>query len=238
MGIRYHDKILPNQRSFSNLFGGGATRLPQALFAACTRFAGIPRPEKKYRLSESRRIRKEEMGSNPIMLRWLEILVSLVRPRRILEIGTFIGLSTMSLARNLPRGGKVLTIEKFPPIAALARRNFRVNGFSSRIRLLEGDALDLQREIVRFSPRYDFVFIDGNKENYDRYLRFLAPRVRPGGVILVDDALFHGDCLNARPRTAKGRGVQRSLRLARSLRGFQKILLPLANGSFLLLKER
>src|SRR6185436_17283891 len=85
----------------------------------------------------------EEMASNPVQLRLLELIVRLTGAKRAIEIGAFIGLSAMVMARAMPAGGKLFTIEKFAHFADICRRNVAVNGLSERIEVIEGDALEV-----------------------------------------------------------------------------------------------
>jgi caffeoyl-CoA O-methyltransferase len=84
---------------------------------------------------------------------------------------------------------------------------------------------------------FDLAFIDGNKERYAHYFEALEPRVRSGGLILVDDIFFHGDVLNAQATTEKGDGCKRFMELAAQRKKYVKLALPLCNGLMLMLKN-
>ena len=153
------------------------------------------------------------MASNPVQLRLLDLIVRLLQPKRIIEIGAFIGLSAMTMARAMPAGGKLTTIEKFDHFADICRRNFEANGLADRITVVQGDAFEALDKVPK-GELFDLAFIDGNKERYADYFEMLEPRVRSGGLILVDDVFFHGDVLNAKPTTEKGEGCKRFMELA------------------------
>jgi predicted O-methyltransferase YrrM len=176
------------------------------------------------------------MASNPIQLRLLEFLVRLVSAKRILEIGAFIGLSAMTMARAMPAGGKLITIEKFDHFADICRKNFAAIGLQDRIEIVQGDAFDVLGKL-QDQPLFDMAFIDGNKERYADYFLAVEKRVRPGGLILVDDILFHGDVLNEPPSTEKGAGVRAFLEVAATRKDFLRLALPFSNGIMLMLKS-
>ena len=228
------DKLLPDQTTNNYYFEGDSYY--RTLYDLITRTGDIRSPNETFTLTLSDKVSVEEMASNPIQLRLLEVLVRLTGARHILEIGAFIGLSAMAMARAMPHGGKLVTIEKFDHFAEICRKNFAANKLTDRITLMEGDAAEVFAKLPSQQP-FDLVFIDGNKERYAHYFELAAPRVRPGGMILVDDILFHGDALNAKPRTEKGRGVKEFLDLATARSDFLRLALPFSNGLMLMIKN-
>lgn len=152
----------------------------------------------------------------------------------IIEVGAFIGVSALYFAEVLPVDGEMVTLEKFDHFAAIARRNFAANGLANRITLLQGDALELIPRLPRDHP-FDLAFIDGKKESYPELFEMLEPLIRPGGIVVVDDILFHSDVLNEPPRTDKGGGARRMLDLAATLANWPRTLVPISNGVLLLL---
>lgn len=176
------------------------------------------------------------MSSHPLLVRFLQTLLLLKQPRRCLEVGTFVGATTMQLVQVLVPGAHITTLEKYDAFAALARRNFSANHLADRITLLEGDALTLLRTQQLPGP-FDFIFLDGNKEHYADYFRHLDPLLVPQGLLVVDDALFRGDVFNQEPKTPKGAGVKQLLTDVTCLQGYHKLLLPLCNGVLVLIKS-
>lgn len=235
--MEYYEKLLPVHPKVFDQYAGPQQSLYQGLYEALVRYSGILPPEKKYTLYTSDKFSIAQMGSNPLLLQFLEILVRIRNPKSILEIGTFVGVSAMALASGVQKGGRVVTVEKFDHFAEIARKNFSHNGFQDRITLLEGDAFDILPQLKEQGP-YDFVFLDGNKERYADYFTALDPIVEPGGVFIVDDSLFHGDVLNAKPQSEKGRGVLSFLQTAEKNKNYFKTLLPIGNGFMLMLKLR
>lgn len=233
--LRFSDKFLPDQPEHMNQFIGSVEQYWTALYDTIVKASDIVDPYRDFDLTTTDLFTLEEMASNPVLLRFLQFLVRLGRCHRILEIGTFIGVSAMSFARALPPTGEVVTIEKFDKFAAVARENFARNHLSERISLLCGDA----HEVLVTLPRdrlFDFAFIDGDKGRYSDYFYMVDPLIAPGGLVVVDDVFFHGDAINAAPRSEKGAGVKRFLDEAAVATGYLKIALPMANGMMLMLK--
>lgn len=230
------DKVLPNQTNNNHYYRGNSDHYYRALYELVMRTGAIRPPEDSFKLTLSEKVTIEEMASNPIQLRLLEFLVKLTGARHILEIGAFIGLSAMTMARAMPPGGVLTTIEKFEHFAEICRRNFAANGLKDRIHLLEGDAFQVIDTLPK-DQQFDLVFIDGNKERYANYMQAVEKRVRKGGLILVDDVLFHGDVLNEPPLTEKGAGVKAFLNLAEGKSEYLRLMLPFSNGLMLMLKQ-
>lgn len=131
--------------------------------------------------------------------KFLEMISTLLQPRRILEIGTFTGYSALYLAKGLQPGGVLHTIELREEDAAVAQANFDRSIAPERIILHRGNALEI---IPALSETWDLVFIDADKVGYSDYYELVLPRVRQGGVILADNVLFHGQVLE-QPITGK-----------------------------------
>ena len=226
------DKLLPNQPLNNGYYSGSDyARDLYDLIAGCSALLPL---EEAFTLELSDKASIEEMASNPVQLRLLELFVRLIGATRVIEIGAYIGLSAMTMARAMAPGGKLVTIEKFSDFANICRRNVAANGLADRIEVLDGDALDVIGRLPR-NELFDLAFIDGNKERYVDHFRLLEPCVRPGGLILVDDVLYHGDVFNATPKTAKGEGVRRS-GLAAGLNVGLRAVLPVCNGLMIIQK--
>lgn len=234
MKVNPWDKLLPNQPFNSSQYSGDVP-LEQSLYRTILWSAGIPTPDASFHIERSDLFSIEEMASNAVALGFIGWLLQLTKARRLLEIGTFVGLSAMYFAKAMPSDGRVVTIEKFDHFAAIARRNFAANGFQDRIELVEGDAHETLEGLRDRGP-FDFAFIDGNKERYADYFRLVEPMMAPRGIIAVDDVFFHGDALTDEPSSDKGRGVREFLNLAAGARAWQRTLLPLSNGLMLMFK--
>ena len=232
--LHYFEKILPTQRPLSDLYAGAQSTYPEALFSSILGSCAIETTEQRFKLTLTDKFSIAEMGSSPLQLRILEFLTALSGAKVVLEIGSFIGVSAMAIASALPADGHIVTIEKFDHFAEIAQRNFSNNGLAGKITLHLGDAFDIVPAMPK-SRRFDMVFVDGNKERYADYFEMAVERLAPGGLIVVDDVFFHGDAINERPTTEKGRGVKTFLETAAERADFFKVTLPVANGLMLLL---
>jgi caffeoyl-CoA O-methyltransferase len=130
-----------------------------------------------------------QMLTGTIEGRLLEQLVHALQPKRVLELGTFSGYSSLSMAAGLPEGGHIDTCEVSEEHAEVARRYHARSPYGDRITIHMGPALET---IERLGGEWDFVFIDADKENYANYYEALLPRVRRNGAILVDNTLWSG----------------------------------------------
>jgi len=130
--------------------------------------------------------------------RLLEILLRLIGARRVVEIGTLAGYSAIRAARALGEGGKLWTIEVLPAHAEVARRHIEAAGLADRVEVLVGEALSLLTSLEQHAP-FDAVFIDADKENYDKYGRWSLRHLRPGGLLIGDNAYLFGHLLDDTP---------------------------------------
>jgi len=235
--LSFADKLLPTCRANSDQYAGPPERYVEDLYDLVVRASGIVSPAEELDLTMSHRFTLEEMASNPVALRFLQMLAWMVGAKRVLEIGAFIGVSTIYFAQALPPGGKVVSIEKFDEFAAICRTNFERNGVADRIDLRVGDAFEIIPTLPASEP-FELVFIDGNKERYRDYLLMTERLLAPGGLIVVDDVFFHGDALNRPPRSEKGAGSLAVAEAAAEAIGYHRLLLPLNNGVMLLMKPR
>ena len=138
----------------------------------------------------------------------LSLLARLLGAKRILEIGTLAGYSTIWLARGLSRGGRVITLELDEKHAAVARESFKRAKLARVIDLRVGKALDTLPLLPR-SPRFDLVFIDADKANIPDYFGWALKLTRKGGLIIVDNVVREGAILDANSEDANVQGVRR-----------------------------
>ena len=124
----------------------------------------------------------------------LQFLAALTGARRILEIGTLAGYSGIWLARGLPEGGQLTTIEFDPKHARIAREHFKLAGVADRVEIVEGEAHHVLVRLAQREP-FDMVFIDADKEGYPDYLAWAVEHVRPGGLITLHNAFRGGKLL-------------------------------------------
>jgi caffeoyl-CoA O-methyltransferase len=133
-----------------------------------------------------------EMMVGEVEGRFLEFLVRATGARRVLELGTFTGYSSISMARGLPEGGRIISCDVDEETNAIARRYAEEAGVADRIEYRLGPALDA---IAALDGPFDLVFIDADKENYRNYYDAVLPKLADDGLILADNALRNGRVL-------------------------------------------
>ncbi|MGI8868378.1 MAG: O-methyltransferase [Mycobacteriales bacterium] len=121
---------------------------------------------------------------------FLSLITKLTGAKTAIELGTFTGFSALCIARGLGAEGRMLCCDVSEEWTAIARKHWAAAGVADRIELQIGPALDTLRALPK-QPAYDLAFIDADKPSYPAYWEEIVPRVNPGGVILVDNVLFH-----------------------------------------------
>ncbi|WP_139925877.1 O-methyltransferase [Hymenobacter sp. DG01] len=169
--------------------------------------------------------------------RLLSMLSHMVRPRRILELGTFTGYSALCLAEGLAPDGVLHTLEQNPELEDRIRRYLREAGREQQIQLHIGDARQL---LPTLAETWDLVFIDADKINNDTYYELVLPRVRPGGFLLIDNVLWGGKVLDSYPVKASDKDTHAVRAFNDKVKADERVenvLLPLRDGLLLVRKK-
>ncbi len=132
---------------------------------------------------------RQEMGS------LLKVLIHLKKPSNILEVGTAVGYSSILMASHMPKDCRITTIEKYEKRIPIARENFRRAGYEDRITLIEGDAIEIMKEL---SGTYDIIFMDAAKGQYIHFLEDVMRLLAPGGMLISDNVLQEGDIIESK----------------------------------------
>lgn len=175
-----------------------------------------------------------QMLSGHVQGKLLEQISHMIQPKRILEIGTFVGYSALCLAKGLQTDGVLHTIEINKEDAKTAKGFFDESNLGKKIALHVGDALTI---IESLNETWDLVFIDADKVNYIRYFEAVLPSLRKGGIILADNVLFHGEVLNT-PITGKNAiAIQAFNEHIQKDDRVEKVMLTVRDGLFLIRKK-
>ncbi len=180
------------------------------------------------------------MLSGHLQGKLLEMISCMIRPRRILEIGTFTGYSALCLAKGLTPDGQLHTIELREADASTARSFFKRSSFAGQIILHTGNALDL---VPQLEETWDLVFIDADKPAYIEYFNLVLPRLRKNGFILADNIFFHGQVLpkgtpseEAEVKGKSAKGIEAFNNYIRERTDIEKMVLTLRDGLLLIRK--
>lgn len=132
---------------------------------------------------------QQHMQSSWVQGQVLSFISELMKPKNILEIGTFTGYSAICLSKGLQSSGELHTIENREIDALTAQSNFSIFKNKNQIHLHLGNALEI---IPKLNKKWDLVFIDADKTNYINYYNLVLPRLKKNGLIIADNVLFHG----------------------------------------------
>ena len=177
---------------------------------------------------------------NPIMLsgkiqgNFLAIISKLIKPFNVLEIGTYTGYSTLCIAEGLNPAGMIHTIDKNEELLQIQNKYFEKSGLRNQIKQYTGDALAI---IPKLKFDFDMVFLDADKENYVKYLELISPILKPGGVLLTDNVLWHGKILeNSENQDRVTRLIDNFNKKIVEDKSLKTVMLPIRDGISLTLK--
>jgi len=159
----------------------------------------------------------------------LHLLVRMIDARRVLEIGTFTGMSSLWIARALGTGGSLTCLDVSEEFTALARRAWDRAGVADRINLRIGPALD---SLAAMGPDeiFDLAFVDADKPNYPSYLDAVVSRIRPGGLLVADNVLWSGRVVDDGDATASTQALRTFNRLVADHPDLESVMLPVSDG--------
>jgi predicted O-methyltransferase YrrM len=180
-------------------------------------FGQLLAPEDKHlkaALKANRKAKLPAIDVSPLQGKFLQVLIEMTQAKRVLEIGLLGGYSTIWMARALPRGGRIVSLEFEPRHAEVARANLRRAGLLRRVEIRIGPALaSLPQLNAEGAGPFDLIFIDADKENNPRYLEWAIKLSRRGTVIVVDNVARHGTVIQAKSKAPDIRGTRRCLEM-------------------------
>lgn len=164
---------------------------------------------------------------------FLRLLASALRAKRVLEVGTFTGYSALCFAEALPDDGRVITCDIDPKNTLIAREYWEKSPHGKKIELKLGPASET---IPTLAGEFDLAFIDADKENYPVYWDLIAPKIRPGGMVVIDNVLWGGSVLDAKP-DAETRAIIAASKKAAEDPRFLTTMLSVRDGMLLAWKK-
>lgn len=174
------------------------------------------------------------MLSGPLQGKFLEMLSTLIKPKYILEVGTFTGYSALCLAKGLQSNGYLHTIELREDDATLSQNYFTKSLQGDQIILHNGNALEV---IPTLDFSWDLIFIDADKINYINYYELTLPKLKKGGVILADNVLYHGDVLEENITGKNGKAIQAFNEHVAKDDRVQQVMLTIRDGLMMIIKK-
>jgi len=171
----------------------------------------------------------------PEQASFMQILLKLCRAKEVVEIGTLAGYSAIAMARALPEGGRVRTIELDPQRVAFAKRWAGRSDVAGKVEVFQGAGMDVLPRFATDSA--DAAFLDADKKNYPNYLKECLRIVRRGGLIMVDNAFAFGELFDSTPKDPEVEAMRTFNELMRRERAVHGVIVPLGDGLWVGVKE-
>ncbi|MFD0999265.1 O-methyltransferase [Ohtaekwangia kribbensis] len=187
---------------------------------------------KKIERDTHAKVMMPRMLSGHLQGRVLSMISHMIRPQRILEIGTYTGYSAVCLAEGLQEGGKLITIDINEELEDRVRDYFAASSYNNNIEYKIGNAVEV---IPALNETFDLVFIDADKERYSVYFDLVIDKVRNGGFILADNVLWSGKVLDAKPDKDTRAILEFNKKIQDDPR-VENVLLPIRDGIMLMRK--
>lgn len=180
------------------------------------------------------KVLRPRMLSGHIQGLFLQMISKLIRPERILEIGTYTGYSAICLAQGLNENGLLHTIDVNDELESIIRKYIDKAGLTNKISLHIGNALSI---IPTLKETWDLVFIDADKENYLNYYHLVFNQVKPGGWIIADNVLWSGKVVDDNADDIETRAIRQFNEFIHADERVEHLLLPLRDGLMMIRKK-
>jgi caffeoyl-CoA O-methyltransferase len=205
----------------------GPAELPKKL-AAYVAAVGVRETAVQRRLrAVTRKLPRGSMQIGSDQGAFMQVLVRAIGARRCLEVGTFTGYSALAVALALPPGGRIVCCDVSEEWTSIARKYWALAGVSKKIRLKLAPAIETLRKL---KGPFDFAFIDADKANLQAYFERCLKLVRRGGLVAIDNTLWHGTVIQPRDRSVDARAVRAFNRRLRADRRVEIALVPIGDG--------
>lgn len=188
---------------------------------------------KKLRKETFQKTTQPHMISGIHQGRLLSIISKLISPKKILEIGTFTGYATLCLAEGLQKDGKLYTIDINEDLSYIPSKYFEQSEYCNQIEFVLADA---KQHVKTMEVTFDLVFIDADKDSYPEYLEIIKPKMRSGGIILIDNVLWYGKVLDENGNKTT-ENIKRLNQLVAKDEELESVILPIRDGIYLIRKK-
>lgn len=178
---------------------------------------------------------RPRMASGHLQGRLLKMLVRMIRPKNILEIGTYSGYSALCMAEGMDKDGKLYTFEINDEQEDFTRPWLEKSPYANQIEFIIGDALEL---VPRLDVTFDMAFVDGDKRKYNDYYDMIMPRLSTGGYIIADNTLWDGHVVEElRKNDAQTKGIMDFNDRIAADNNVEKVIIPLRDGLTIIRKK-
>ena len=161
---------------------------------------------------------------------FLHLLIKLSKIKKILEIGTFTGLSTLSMSLALPEDGSVLALDKNHETSRVAVNFFKKAAQENKIKIIIGTALESLKNFNDKNQKFDLVFIDADKENYINYFNHSVELVDKDGLIIIDNVLWHGEVVNVKNQDKLTVSIREFNSYVNKDKRVENLIIPVGDG--------
>ena len=176
---------------------------------------------------------KPRMLSGHLQGRVLSMLAHMIKPKNVLEIGTYTGYAALCLAEGLAEDGKLYTIDNNAGLSIRTKGYFNQSNFANQIEMLVGNAIDI---IPTLDTKWDLVFIDADKENYATYFNLVIDQINTGGYIIADNVLWSGKVFDESKKDKATESIRDFNRKVHTDSRVQNVLFPIRDGLMILRK--
>lgn len=183
------------------------------------------------RISE-RQLEYTDMLSGQQVGMLLKMLVQISGAKRVLEVGTFTGYSAIAMADALPDDGTLITLELNKKYCEISKQFFERDPYQKKIKQKMGNALEM---IPTLSATFDLIFLDADKISYPTYYEMLKPKLKSGGLFVIDNVLWGGEVLY--PENEKSRAIHKLNKMVRDDNAVEQVMIPVRDGITIVRKK-
>ncbi len=161
---------------------------------------------------------------------FLHLIIKVSKIKRILEIGTFTGLSAISMSLALPENGTLIALDKNEKTSKKAEDYFKKANQEHKIKLIVKPALESLKELKKDNEKFDLVFIDADKENYKNYYDSSLDLININGLIIIDNVLWHGEVINEKKKDKLTENIRKFNSYVNSDKRTENFIIPVGDG--------
>ena len=161
---------------------------------------------------------------------FLHLIIKTSKIKKILEIGTFTGLSALTMSLALPENGKLIALDKNKETSEIAKKFFKKAGQDDKIKIIVSPAIDILEDFKKKNQKFDLIFIDADKENYKKYYDQSLDLIDKNGLILVDNVLWHGEVVDKNNKKKLTEIIRDFNLYVNNDKNTENLIIPLGDG--------